>query len=363
MTSANKPSEMLAGGVLRDWQRVSRDRRGLWLATALELVGLLVFVAFFNIIAPPLNSRLQDWPLIAIGLLMSLVPAILWLLFFYQMDRLEPEPKRKVINIFVIAALLTAGLAYPLLHKIFVIESWLYHTWWTQLLGSILIVGVAHMLVVYLAIRYGIYFDPEFDERVDGVIYATAAGLGVATVLNFVFIFRHGGVDLDVGSIRMVINALAYASCAGILGYALGQTRFEKTPFYYLPFAFLLAAALNGLFFFLEDRVSMQGLQAQDSNGLILATVFALITLLIIFWLIRRANEETLRLSQHTPAPRVRRPRPATAPAAKSRSQAPAPTKPPAPTRHPTVACSPLPTPGSPRRRRRGRKHGHWHPQ
>jgi RsiW-degrading membrane proteinase PrsW (M82 family) len=100
-----------------------------------------------------------------------------------------------------------------------------------------------------------VMFDhPEFDERVDGVIYAIAAGLGLATILNFEYVYSRNGVDLDIGSIRMVINTLAHASFAGVMGYFLGQARFEKTPVYYLPAGLTLAAVLNGLFFFLLDR-------------------------------------------------------------------------------------------------------------
>ncbi|NOZ51023.1 MAG: PrsW family intramembrane metalloprotease [Chloroflexi bacterium] len=359
MPSLNETTERLAGGVAHKLQHVSQNRRGLWLAGGMELLGLLVFVGFFNIVAPNLDNRLHDWQLIVIGVLLSLIPALLWLLFFYQLDRLEPEPKRKLIDVFIIAGLLSAGMAYPLLHTVFEIDSWMYDWWWTQLLGGILVVGILQTLAVYLALRYGIYFDPEFDERVDGVIYGTAAGLGVATVLNFVYIFQHGGVDLDVGSMRMVINALAYASFAGILGYCLGQTRFEKTPFYYLPFGFLLAATLNGLFFFLTDRVSWQGLQTNNLNGLILATIFALMTLVVLFWLVHRADEETLRVGRSPVSKPVRAPAPVSAPVA-PRSPEPPPSPSPAPIMpvaavdvappvpRPTVPPPPLPAPVRP---------------
>lgn len=328
-------TETLVGGVTRDIQSVTRNRRGLWLASILELIGLAIFVVLFNVLAPDVEERLGDWLLIGLGLVLSLVPAILWLLFFYQFDRLEPEPKRKVVEVFIIAGLLTAGISQPVLHTLFAIDQWLYDQWWTQLFGGILLVGMLHTFVVYLTLRYSIYFDPEFDERVDGVIYGTAAGLGVATVLSFAYIFQHGGVDLGVGSMRMVVNALAYASFAGILGYCLGQTRFEKTPFYYLPFGFLLSATLNGLFFFLEDRVTSQGLQSNSLNGLLLATILAAFTLAVLFWLIQRANEETLRLGVSELVPAA----PTASPSAPPSPPEPSP---------PVVAISPSSPPSSP---------------
>jgi RsiW-degrading membrane proteinase PrsW (M82 family) len=280
-----------------DPERIARERRGLWIACTLEVAGLLVFVAIFNFIVPGWGNRLTGASLIFLGLLMSLIPAALWLLFFYQQDRLEPEPKQKIVNVFVLGGLVTAAVAQPLLSGAFAVNEWLYSSWIVQLLGGILLVGVVQELVVYLVVRYSVYGDPEFDERVDGVIYATAAGLGVATVLNFEYVIAHGGVDLGIGSMRMVVNALAHGSFAGVLGYFMGQARFEKTPAYYLPAGFGLAATLNGLFFFVEDRVAGNGFVVNTWNSLLFATVVAGLTLAAVFWLINRANEETMRLA------------------------------------------------------------------
>lgn len=279
-----------------DAEHIAHNRRGFWLASLIELGGLFIFVAFFNLIAG-IGANLDGPGLIVLGLLMSLVPAVLWLLFFYRLDRLEPEPKTKLLTIFGLSALVTAAIANPLLQNFFEIDRWLYNSFGTQLLGGILLVGFVQSAVIYLVVRYGIYHSPEFDERVDGVIYAIAAGLGLSTVINFLYVIDHGGVDLGIGAVRIVVNALAYASFAGVLGYFLGQARFERTPGYYLPLGLALSATLNGIFFLMEDRVTADGLRVNPWNGLILAALFAVVTLGVVFWLINRANEETLRVA------------------------------------------------------------------
>ena len=45
-------------------------------------------------------------------------------------------------------------------------------------------IGFIQEFLIYAALRYTVYYSPEFDERVDGIIYAAAAGLGYATTLN-----------------------------------------------------------------------------------------------------------------------------------------------------------------------------------
>jgi hypothetical protein len=62
----------------------------------------------------------------------------------------------------------------------------------------------------------------------------------------------------------------------------------------------MIAAAFNGIFWYLLDRTFGGGLRANPWGDLILATIIAVISLAIVFWLIERANEETLRLAHRT---------------------------------------------------------------
>jgi len=287
-----------AGGEVNRLEKVARNRRGLWISVIIALLGLLAFVAVFNLVVPGFGAELDGAPLILLGLVFSVIPAALWLVVFYRMDRLELEPKRMVFNVFLIGALVAAALHAPILNGIFAVNDWLYSSWWSQLLGSIVIIGMVEQAFVWAIVRYTVFSSPEFDERVDGVIYAIAAGLGVATVLNFQYVLSRGGVDLDIGSIRMVVTAMAQASFAGVLGYFIGQARFERTPVYYMPMGLTITAVISGLFAFLLDRTSGGALNAFPWTDLLFAAIVAVVSMGIVFWLIARANEETLRLAQ-----------------------------------------------------------------
>jgi RsiW-degrading membrane proteinase PrsW (M82 family) len=282
----------------QDPERVARNRYGLWISSTLLILALAGFVALAITVAPPYLAGLQGWQLVAFGLVMAFVPALLWLVFFYIQDRFAPEPKGNVVGVFLLGGLLAAAIGQPLIERVFHVEDWMYGAWWVQLLASILIVGFVQEFLVYAAVRYSIYRSRDFDERVDGVIYAIAAGLGYATLLNFQYVMRHGGVDVGVGAMTVTINALAQAGFAGIIGYFLGQAKFETTPRYWLALGVVLAALLNGVFYFLEDQVTLRGLSFTPLNGVILAGVFAFVILAIVFFLIRRANAETLAIAR-----------------------------------------------------------------
>jgi RsiW-degrading membrane proteinase PrsW (M82 family) len=125
------------------------------------------------------------------------------------------------------------------------------------------------------------------------VVYATAAGLGYATVLNIQFVIANGGVALGSSVIRMVVVALAQASFAGITGYFLGRAKFEKKSWWWLPAGLTLAAVANGLFNWLRGRIVQTGISLTGAStnpwlGLLLATVVAFITMGGILMLVRR---------------------------------------------------------------------------
>lgn len=297
-------------------ERIATNRVGLWWALALQLLGLLAFVLFCNLVAPALGQNLGEGGRIALGFVLSLIPALLWLGIFYGFDRIEPEPKQMVIVTFVAGALLFAGLQRPILHGLFQIDEWLYATWWSRFLGGALVVGVFEQYLVFLAVRYIAFENPEFDERVDGVIYAIAAGLGVATVTNFLYVVGGGGVDIGIGSLRMVVNTLAYGSFAGVLGFFIGQARFEKTPIWYLPAGLGIAALMSGLLFAVLEREQSALQPGLPWSDLLVAAIVAVVALLLVFWLVARANEETLRIAHGEALPAQPGPKPSLAPGA-----------------------------------------------
>lgn len=272
-------------------------QRGFLRSISFELMGLLLFVAIFHLFSA-IGPALDEAGLLLVSLVMAVVPALLWLAVFYRIDRAEPEPKRLVLGVYLMGLLLMAALYQPLFGVVFAVESWLRAYWWSHFVGGVLVTGMASMAIVYAAVRIAVFNNPEFDERLDGIIYAVAAGLGVATVHNFVYVFEHGGVDLDVGSIRIVVNALGYGGIAGVLGYFIGQARFEKTPLFYLPAGVVLSAALLGLYFFLVEQTGSTGLRAEFWRQLLLGLLLTLFVMGAVSWLVRRANEETARVAQ-----------------------------------------------------------------
>ena len=289
------PYNLIGGRVYceRHYAALNRPNTGFWRAGLIQIAGMAVFSALVAALAGfvgPLD-RTQS---IAIGIVLAIVPSALWLIYFYQQDRLEPEPKAMVAQVFLLALLLTQAVGRPLINDVFHIADWASSSTLTSLLASILIYGFTVQAITYVAIRL-VYASPEFDERMDGIVYGTVAGLGVATLLNLHYITDNQGVALAPGVVETVTTALAQASFAGLLGYFMAQAKFEHRPAWWVPLGFTLAAVLNGLFTWLLSEVSAAGMNVSVWRSLALGLVVALVVFFVLVFLMRQTTEVTLR--------------------------------------------------------------------
>lgn len=272
---------------------INRRVMNLLRSNLASFVILTVFIALAFAVSAWLKPVFSASGLVITGALMALVPAGIWLFFFYRQDRREPEPKGMVLQVAVLGGLLAAGIGIPLVEGAFDVSGWMYTGRWVGLAASILIIGFIQEFLKYAAVRFSVYSTSEFNERTDGVIYGTAAGLGFAVVLNVFFVFNSGGADLGMAALRLTLNSLAQASFAGMVGYVLAREKLDRLAPWWVPLGVLLAAVFNGLFFFLWGTLSRAtigntGGFVNSWAGLLLAAALALVTMAVLTWLIQR---------------------------------------------------------------------------
>ena len=269
------------------------ERKHVWRDEFLLIVGLCAFVGIVYALDGALQPQFTPTTLVLTGVFLALVPAAIWLTFFYLQDRAEPEPKSFIMGVFALGALLAGAVGVPVIENLFRTSHWIYTDTLTKIVGGILVVGFTQEFLKYAAVRYSIYNSSEFDEPTDGVIYATAAGLGYATVLNIQFVVSNGGVDLGAGILRMAVVALGQAAFSGITGYFLGRAKFESEQIWWMPLGITLAAIFNGIFTWMQvivtrPTITLSGSTSNTWMGLALAAVVALSTTGIILALVRR---------------------------------------------------------------------------
>jgi len=187
------------------------------------------------------------WHLAALGA----VPALLAMGYFDYLDAKRPEPRRTLRLV-----ALGGGLAaIPVLVFGHVVQSLVPHlTMGSGYAGAAFVSFVvaafpeeAGKLASMLAVAWR---RPEFDERMDGIVYGARAGLGFALVENVAYLWMMPSnlgeyFALFVG--RAVLSVPGHATWGGILGYYAARRRFDGAgPGMWG--GYLLAVALHGTY-------------------------------------------------------------------------------------------------------------------
>jgi len=181
---------------------------------------------------------------------LALVPGLLWLAYFYRLDKYEPEPAWLLARTFLLGGLTTIPA--------FLLEKTLIELWVDGPVASLAalphhtLVWVAFLIIApveetlkFLATYTSVSNSPEYDEPMDGVVYAAAAALGFATVENLWYMGT-SGVTVLVG--RGLFSCMLHATASGILGYAWSQVRFFDKPLSRLLLAWVGAVAAHAVF-------------------------------------------------------------------------------------------------------------------
>ncbi len=186
-------------------------------------------------------------PLVILAL--ALGPGVFWVWYFYHRDKFEPEPAALIIKIFLIGALITIPVAF--------IEGF-----FGLFIASPVIMGVVVAPVVeeygkFWVVRRFIYRDVEFDEPMDGIVYAASAALGLASFENVLYVFAayaaSPSLALGTVAIRAIFSVPGHALFSSVWGYALGRAKFtaaQRRPAI-IARGLALAMVLHGIFNFL----------------------------------------------------------------------------------------------------------------
>ena len=195
------------------------------------------------------------------ALIVPMIPGVIWLWIIYRTDWYEPEPKRLVAGTFGLGVLAiaarvrrrAAGRAWSIRSSSYIEQR--RATGVTapipMAIGCFLVIGPCEELAKFLAVRLFVYRNKEFNEPLDGIIYAAAAALGFASLENVLYVidWHTGHVQWGALGIRSLLALPGHVIFATTWGYALGRQKFDAS--YRVWPMVMLAALLHGLYDFL----------------------------------------------------------------------------------------------------------------
>src|SRR5215203_1545913 len=270
------------------------QRRGTWPSVWILFAALVAIALLMQLVGPALTPLLTGGSLVVAGLIMAILPALIWLFVFRRLDRLEPEPFQYLLGVMILGALISGAIGDPLRRGVYGMHLWSESQWMWAIPIYALTQGLLLALTVYITVRFSAFLIQDFDERADGVIYGTAAGLGAAVYYNLRYLMDAGALRLDVGTARIIIAALVFASIGGLIGYGLGQVRFEPHSIWYLPGIVLLAALLTGIYEWLSSETFSRSLGYTAWVSVLIAAVLGAVLFAAINVLVRSAIRQTL---------------------------------------------------------------------
>ncbi|MEK6220701.1 MAG: PrsW family intramembrane metalloprotease, partial [Chloroflexota bacterium] len=174
-------------------------------------------------------------PLLA-SILLSFIPAFVYVAMLYWVDRYEKEPKALIGGAFLWGAIIAAGAAY-ILNTVMGIGIYLISSSesFTDLTtGAIVAPITEETLKAFAVIIVFLLFRKEFDSVLDGIVYAGTAALGFAATENVLYLYERGFLEDGweglwfLFFLRVVFGAWNHSFFTAFTGIGLAIARLNK---------------------------------------------------------------------------------------------------------------------------------------
>lgn len=178
------------------------------------------------------------------------IPALVAMWFVDRLDAKRPEPAR-LRRLVVLAGMLSTLPA--IMFELVLTEQVggqlepISLTYQGASFQSFAVAAAVEEACKIAVVYWVVWRRPEFDERMDGIVYASRAGLGFALVENVLYLLhaQATGDTVTVWIGRAVLAVPGHAMWTGMIGYLAARRRFDRVgPG--LVGGYLLAVAFHG---------------------------------------------------------------------------------------------------------------------
>jgi RsiW-degrading membrane proteinase PrsW (M82 family) len=217
-----------------------------------------------------------------------IAPALVWIFYFYYNDRFQPEPWRN-LGLTYLLGLISAFACvhfFRLLPYLGIPEdpsALMEAHEWVYLFYSVGITGVVEETFKCLPFLLVVLRLKEFDEKIDGIVYASIIALGFASYENARYLGYMEGFELFG---RAIASPLTHTIFSSIWGYTIGVAHMRhKTLTVPCLIGLALAATAHGLFNFFTTSSALRFISS---------------LLILGIWIWRIRIMEKLRSAPHT---------------------------------------------------------------
>lgn len=216
---------------------------------------------------------------LAVYVLAAVLPAIFLMRYIYRKDTAEKEPPSLLLSLVFMGVL--AALAAMVLERIgegILNRTVSQYSRWYVILLAFLVVGAAEEGCKLFFLKRRSWWDPNFNYRFDGVVYAVFVSLGFAAFENVLYVFRYG---LSVVLPRALLAIPGHMGFAVFMGCFYGRAKLcegygdEAGKQGNLFLGWLSATVLHGIY----DSCAMIGSGAATVAFLVFVVLMYLVVL------------------------------------------------------------------------------------
>lgn len=184
----------------------------------------------------------------------ALIPPLILLYVIYRMDKIEREPMRLLVSLFIWGAVAMVPILILELIGDTVIGVFSWNHMIYLFLAYFVIPGFVEEGVKYLVVMRRGWKEPNFNYTFDAVVYAVFVSLGFAAVENIMYVVTTG---FSTAVVRAIFSIPGHAMFGVVMGAGLarakklevrGETRAAESA---KNRAWVTAAVLHGLYDFL----------------------------------------------------------------------------------------------------------------
>jgi protease PrsW len=179
------------------------------------------------------------------------IPALVAMWLVDRLDRKRPEPARlrrlvafcgglSVIPVAIIGSVLSGAIGEDIPPRI---------TYQGASFHAFVLAAAIEEACKIAVIYWVVWRRPEFDERMDGIVYGSRAGLGFALVENVLYLLQETTLagQLQTWILRAVLAVPGHAMWSGMIGAMAARRRFDRNGLG-LAGGYLLAVAFHGAY-------------------------------------------------------------------------------------------------------------------
>lgn len=173
---------------------------------------------------------------------LATLPAVTGAFYMYFRDKYEKEPINMAVKAFI-NGIVSTYIIYALGRTLEILIPHNETPFFTSFISSSFVEEFVKFVILYCTI----WRNKNFNEPLDGIVYAVFLSLGFAWIENLVYVFHPYMGGISTGITRAIISVPSHGLFGVHMGYYFAKAKFENEK-KYLWLSFFIPYIVHGVY-------------------------------------------------------------------------------------------------------------------